>query len=193
MSQKRIITIAGKLGSGKSSTAKLLAAKLGYKHYSTGHFMRSIADARGISLIELNNIAEKDKSIDKELDNFNLKIGKMENIVLDSRLGFYFIPKSFKVFLEINSKIAAERILKDAKTNPERHNEAVTNFDTKEVVTKNITSRLESEKKRYKDLYNIKNHTDHNNFDLVVNTDKKSLNEVVDEIQSKYKEWLDNN
>src|ERR1035437_2410244 len=111
MNKKHIITIAGKLGSGKSSTAKMVAEILNYKHYSTGDFMRSIADEKGIPLVKFNKIAENDPSIDKILDDRNKEIGNMENIVLDSRLGFYFIPESFKVFLELDPSIASERIL----------------------------------------------------------------------------------
>lgn len=189
MAQKHIITIAGKLGSGKSSTARLVAQILNYKHYSTGDFMRSIANKKGISLAELNKIAETDDSIDKSLDDHNLEIGKMENIVLDSRLGFYFIPDSFKVFLELSPDIASERIMEDRKTNTNRHTEAV-GFDTKEKIIESINNRLISERKRYKDLYNIENHTAHTNFDLVIDTEKISLEEVSKKVVEKYNKWL---
>jgi len=189
MTQKHIITIAGKLGSGKSSTAKMVAQILDYKHYSTGDFMRSIANERGISLIELSKIAETDDSIDKILDDHNLEIGKMENIVLDSRLGFYFIPSSFKVFLELDPSIASERIMEDRKSNPNRHTEAA-GFDTKESIIKSINNRLLSERKRYKDIYNIEDHTLNNNFDLVINTEKIPLEEVSKKIIEEYNKWL---
>src|SRR3989338_7586745 len=95
-----IITIAGTPGAGKSSVAKLVAKKLKLKHYSTGDYMRQIALKRNISLMELSKIAEKDKTIDKELDNWQIKSGKTkDNFVIDSRLGFYFIPHSIKVLL----------------------------------------------------------------------------------------------
>lgn len=189
MTQKHIITIAGKLGSGKSSTAKMVAQILDYKHYSTGDFMRSIANERGISLIELSKIAETDDSIDKILDDHNLEIGKMENIVLDSRLGFYFIPSSFKVFLELDPSIASERIMEDRKSNPNRHTEA-SGFDTKESIIKSINNRLLSERKRYKNIYNIEDHTFNNNFDLVINTEKIPLEEVSKKIIEEYNKWL---
>lgn len=189
MAQKHIITIAGKLGSGKSSTAKMVAQILDYKHYSTGDFMRSIANDKGVSLIELSKMAETDDSIDKALDDHNLEISKMENIVLDSRLGFHFIPDAFKVFLELNPNIASERIIEDKKTNPNRHTEA-TLFDTKEKVIESINTRLLSERKRYFDLYGIKDHTYHDNFDLVIDTEKIPLEEVSKKIVEEYDKWL---
>jgi len=191
MKKKHIITIAGKLGSGKSSTAKMLAEKLGYTHYSTGDFMRSIANDRGISLIELNQIAETDDSIDKELDDRNVEIGKMENIIIDTRLGFHFIPDSFKVFLELEPETASERILKDKETNPNRHTEANGYFDTKESIMESINNRLLSERKRYKNLYGIEDLTDYNNFDLVIDTSKIPLEKVSQQIIEEYNKWLD--
>ncbi|MFA5773346.1 MAG: cytidylate kinase family protein [Candidatus Paceibacterota bacterium] len=189
MNKKHIITIAGKLGSGKSSTAKRMAEILGYKHYSTGDFMRSIANDKGISLAELGLDAETDNSIDKELDDRNLEIGKKEDVVLDSRLGFYFIPESFKVFLELDPSIASERILEDKKSNPNRHTES-SGFDTRESIMESINTRLLSERKRYKKLYDIENFTAHDNFDLVIDTSQIPLEEVSQKIIEEYKNWL---
>ncbi len=190
MEKKHIITIAGTLGSGKSSTAKMLAKTLDYHHYSTGDFMREIANERGISLGDLSKIAENDQSIDKILDNYNLKIGKLKNVILDSRLGFYFIPESFKIFLELNLEIASERILKDKNINPDRQTEATGDFNTKESIIKKIKERLLSERKRYKELYNIEDQTSHDNFDLVINTEEIPLVDVVEKIIEEYKKWL---
>jgi len=190
MNKKHIITIAGKLGSGKSSTAKKVSDILDYTHYSTGDFMRSIASDRGVPLSDLSKMAETDPSIDKKLDDRNIEIGEMENIVLDSRLGFYFIPKSFKVFLELDPETAAERILEDKKINPNRNKETTGDFDTKEIVIEKIKSRLLSERKRYKELYGIEDHTDHKNFDLVINTEKIPLEEVSKMVIEEYNNWL---
>lgn len=190
MNKKHIITIAGKLGSGKSSTAKKVAEILDYTHYSTGDFMRSIADQKGVPLGELSKIAETDLSIDKMLDDRNIEIGKMENIVLDSRLGFHFIPNSFKVFLELDPSVASERILKDKNFNPNRNKESNDNFDTPESIKEKINFRLDSERKRYKELYGIEDHTSPENFDLIINTKEISLEEVSKKVIEEYNKWL---
>lgn len=190
MNKKHIITIAGSLGSGKSSTAKKLADILDYTHYSTGDLMRSIATERGISLVELSKLAETDMSIDKKLDDSNLQIGMMENIILDSRLGFHFIPDAFKVFLELDGETASERILADKKNNPNRSKEDSGSFDTKESIIESINIRHQSERKRYKDLYNIENVTSPDNFDLIINTKNNSLEEVCKIIVGEYNNWL---
>lgn len=192
MNKKHIITIAGKLGSGKSTAAKIVASILGYTHYSTGDFFRSIAQERGVSTVELNKLAETDMSIDKEADDRNIKIGEMDNIVLDSRLGFYFIPDSFKVFLELDRDIAAERILKDKKNNLNRYNETSDLFDTKEQIMNSITKRLIMEKNRYKEIYGIEDNTAHSNFDLIINTKDIPADEVSKIVVEKYNNWLNN-
>jgi len=190
MNKKHIITIAGKLGSGKSSTAKMVAGMLGYEHCSTGDFMREIAARRGVSLGDLSVIAETDPSIDKELDDNNLAIGQKDNIVIDSRLGFHFIPNSFRVFLDLDPETASERILKDKLNNPNRNTEATGSFDTVESIKEKINLRLKSERKRYKDLYNIDDHTAHSNFDLVIDTSQFPLEEVSQKIINEYNNWL---
>lgn len=49
-----IITISGDIGSGKSTTGKLLAKKLDYKYLSTGAIQRQIAEEMGMTTLELN-------------------------------------------------------------------------------------------------------------------------------------------
>jgi len=153
--------------------------------------MRDIAIERGISLMELNKMAEGDNSIDKELDDRNIEMGKQSNIVIDSRLGFHFIPDSFKVYLDLYPEVAAERILKDKENNPNRYKEDNRAFDSKEDIMTSIMNRQESERNRYDKLYGIKDMSHSNNFDLIIDTSKYSLEEVVQKIAEEYKKWLE--
>jgi len=187
MQKKEIITITGTLGSGKSSTADLVAEKLNFKRFSSGNFMRQIALEMKISLNELNILAQKDISIDEKIDKEVQKMGKIEKIVIDSRLAFHWIPESFKVYLDLSPQIAKNRILNNLKENVLRkESESSANVD--EIYEK-IISRLESEKKRFKELYGV-NHQDKNNFDLVIDTNKNNLKQVVDIIVLEYKKWI---
>ena len=47
------ITITGRLGSGKSTVAKLIAQQHGYTYYSTGTIMRELAAEAGLSICEI--------------------------------------------------------------------------------------------------------------------------------------------
>ncbi|OGI60688.1 hypothetical protein A2641_02190 [Candidatus Nomurabacteria bacterium RIFCSPHIGHO2_01_FULL_37_25] len=189
MKKKEIITITGTLGSGKSSTADAIAEELGWKRFSSGDFMRKIATLLGVSLNELSIVAEKDSSVDKKIDNEVRKAGKMEKIIIDSRLAFHWIPESFKVYLDLKPEIAKERIFNNLKENDlRRKSEGVKNL---EEIYEKIISRRESEKNRYKELYGIENHADHKNFDLVIDTNKNNLKQVVKIILTEYKKWIE--
>jgi len=170
-----IITISGALGSGKSTVAKILVQKFNLKHYSTGDFMREIAAKRGITLLELSKLAETDRSIDKELDNYQIQLGKEEdNFIIDARLGWHFIPNSIKIFLDVTDEEAAKRIFKEGRTD-EKYNTDLN------ATLENIKNRRASEIKRYQDYYNL-NYYDHNNYDLVVDTTTIPAAEVAEKI-----------
>ena len=191
MAKKEIITIAGANGSGKSSTAKKIAEILGFKHFSSGDFMRQIAKENNMTLEELSKIAEKENWVDKKLDDYVKQAGLGEKIVIDSRLAFYFISDSFKVYLDLDPKTAAERMLIDMKNNPARHLENEGKIESMEKMAEKSAKRLASERKRYFDLYGIKNHTNHNNFNLIVNTGKNNLEQVVAIVEKEYKKWIE--
>ena len=187
--KKEIISVAGGLGSGKSSTSKLVAQKLGFTFFSVGDFFRKISLEMGISLAELSHRAETDPTIDVRTDDEVRKVGNMNKIVIDSRTAFHFIPDSFKVYLDLPPEIAKERILKNLEENALRKQSE--DSSTSEEIYEKIISRLESERKRYKEYYGI-DHTDKSNFDLIIDTNKNNLEEVADAIVSGYKKWLAN-
>ena len=169
-----IITISGNAGTGKSTVAKLLAEKLKLQHFSIGDIMREVAKKRGISLNALSKIAEKDRKIDRELDRKQVELGKQEDdFVIDSRLGFHFIPNSIKIFLKGDLDVRAERILGD-----KRSEESVSDLKT---AIQEIRNREESEAKRYEEYYNI-NYNKKVNYNLVIDTTRIPPEKVVKEI-----------
>ncbi len=169
-----IITLSGKAGSGKSTVAKELAKKLNLKHYSIGALMRQIAKERNTSLMELSKLAEKDKSIDMELDKKNIELRGEDNFVIDGRLTAYFNPYAeLKIFLDCNDKVRAERILKDKRSDEKSKN-------IRELIKK-IKQREQSERKRYEKLYKI-DYYDKKLYNLIIDTTDLSINEVINQI-----------
>lgn len=171
------IAISGKAGSGKSTVAKLLSEKLKLKHYSIGDLMRTMAIDKGLTLIKINKLAEKDASIDFELDNKLKELGKRkDNFVVDGRLTAFFIPHAdLRVFLEANDKIRAQRILKDKRQ--QEKSKSLTE------TTSNIKKREASEMKRYKEYYGI-DYSDKKLYNYIIDTTKLKPDEVVDKIIS---------
>lgn len=168
-----IITIGGTPGSGKSTIAKKVAEKLQMKQYSIGDFMRQLASERNMSILEISSLAEKDKAIDEELDNKQMELAKQEdNFVIDSRLGWHFIPNSLKVFLSVSDEEGGKRIYESQR----KHE--VENITLRQTI-QNTKKRRASEKERYSKFYNL-DADDKENYDLVIDTAHLTPEEVVD-------------
>jgi cytidylate kinase len=188
--KKQIITICGGLGSGKSSTAKRVAEALGFQHFSSGDFFRQVGLELGLSINEINKRAETDPDIDYRTDEKLRNMRNAEKVVIDSRTAFHWIPESFKVYLDLPPEIAKARILNSIKEDKLRaQSEQVS---SEEDVYKKMSERFQSEQMRYRDLYKI-NNADKSQFDLVVDTNKNNLNQVVDIVISEYKKWMGEN
>ena len=109
------ITISGPPGSGKTTLATLVSEKTGYDLVYAGQIFRQMAKERGISLEEFGRLAEKDESIDRELDRRMIEIAKnREDIVMDGRLTGYMTYKegidAFRVYVTADFPVRIERI-----------------------------------------------------------------------------------
>ncbi len=186
MNKKHIITISGKPGSGKSSTADKVAELLSYTRYSSGSMVRKIIEKRGLTLEEYNKIAAKDHSIDAEIDEALRALRDKKDIVVDSRLGFYWIPESFKVYLDLDMDVASVRIYKDIDANAQRKGEVGTSMAD---VTRQVKERMEDERGRFKTMYGVDPYAS-NNFDLVIDTSQHSPLTVASTVFDYYKRWL---
>jgi cytidylate kinase len=170
-----IITISGSPGSGKSTLSRALARRLGFRHYSVGDLMRTLAKKRGTSLLELSREAERDSSIDRELDRMQEELGKkQDNFIMDSRLGFHFIPQSIKIFLEVDEREAASRIFHDLNRE-ERENTSL------EKTLENIRRRKASERLRYRKYYGLDCYRK-SQYDLVFDTTGLSKEQTLERI-----------
>lgn len=174
-----IITIAGDPGSGKSTVAKAVAKALNMKHYSAGDFMREMAQERGISLMDLTRQSEKDIEIDHEIDRRTEALAKKEdNFVIDSRIGFHFIPNSVKIFLKTDPKKAAERTWKDI-TSGKRQTE--NQYKSQDEVLRAIIERQQIEKRRYLKHYDV-DMLDMSNYEFILDATDMSIQEEVDTV-----------
>lgn len=186
LQKKSIITVAGKPGSGKSTTCKLLASALSFTHFSSGDLFRDIAKDRGVDVLEINLLAETERKIDFLVDQKLRDLGEQEdNLVIDSRMAWHWMPYSFRVYLDLDLEIAAARILSNLTEERMQAENIPTNPADYAVV---LAKRLDSEAKRYNNLYNV-NPYDTNNYDLVVNTNEHSPEEVTARVLKSYKKW----
>jgi cytidylate kinase len=166
------ITITGDLGSGKSAVSKILCEKTGFDYVSTGRIQRQLAQELGLDTLEMNRRADTDPTIDQRIDGIFVELGKdPKGYVVDSRMAWFFLPGSFKVYLQTDVAVAAERILNDPTRNSEE-------YKTKEEAIQKILARKQSENARFLMKYSADCGNFHN-FDLVVDTTRRSPEEVA--------------
>jgi CMP/dCMP kinase len=187
--KKEIITIAGSPGSGKSSTAKAVAAALGFRHFSSGDLFRQLAAERGESIEAMNISAEVQRDIDLKVDDLLQGMYSSERqLVIDSRMAWRWMPHSFKVFLVLDPGTAAERIFNNLREEGRQSEDAKSVEETRISIDR----RFASEQKRYRALYQV-NPTDPLNFDLVINTKYNNLKTVTAIVLAAYEAWRVNN
>jgi cytidylate kinase len=166
------ITIAGDIGSGKTTIAGELARRAGVEMCSTGGIQRQLAAARGITTLELNRLAETDPSIDDQIDGYlkNLQAG---NLVVESRMAWRFVPNARRIYLYVLRHEAAHRILR-ANRDDER-------YRLLDDAVLHIGERRKSEVRRFKKYYDV-DIDNLRNYDRVVDTTFASPQMVVDRI-----------
>lgn len=178
-----IITLTGKPCSGKGDASKLFAKKYHFKRISTGDMFREVAKQLNLSVVEFNS-DERVTNTDKQVDETIKKLGETsldDNIIIDSRLAWHFIPNSFKVFLDVTWQNAGKRLL-----NANREQEQVSSLDE---AVKELKNRWTIENARYTRLYKT-NNLKRSNYDLVIKTDKLSVEQIVQKIYLEYKKFM---
>jgi len=165
------ITIAGDIGSGKSTVAKKLADWLGVEPHSTGGIQRQLAQQRRLSVLELNKLAEDDPSIDREIDGYLMRLPTGE-LVVESRMAWHFVPDTLKLYLYISDGAAARRIIGAQRIDED--------YGTIANAAQPIMARRRSEIIRFKKYYDV-DIDDLRNYDLVIDTTFATVDEVVEQ------------
>ena len=175
-----LISITGKLGSGKSTICNILKEKYGFEIFSTGTINREFARSLGITTLEL----KKDPSLDKEIDGTVTRLSiekKDEKLIFDSRMAWHFAKDTFKIFLTIDPMEAANRVMKNQR-GAEEH------YDSVEDACKGLLKRGDVERERFIQIYGV-DYFDHNNFNLIVDTTSRTPEEIVDIIMANYESY----
>jgi CMP/dCMP kinase len=175
-----IISISGAEGAGKSTIAKMLAAKFGWPRYYIGGIRREKAKERGLSLEEYNKLGETDPSTDLEVDEYQQKLGETrDNFIMEGRTSWHFIPHSFKIYLDVSFEEGARRIWGDLQNGAKR-NEGK-KLESYEDVLASIKARRQSDSGRYAKYFNIDAY-DKSNYDFILDTTNLNIEQVFAEI-----------
>lgn len=179
---KEKISLAGDLGSGKSTVSKILIEALGAEYYSTGAIVRGIAEKHGMSVVEFNKYMETHPEIDHEIDDGIAALSEVDKLlIIDSRMAWHFTKGTFRVYLSTDIETSALRIM-----GANRKGEHAASLEETVADTK---ARRESEKKRYFEQYGV-NIKDLTNYDLVVDTTVATPDEVAKCIMDAFNSWL---
>ncbi len=174
-----IVTITGTPGSGKSTLAKLLARRLGYRHYSIGDLRREFARKKGLTLAELNRRSETgEEDTDTQFDEHQRELGEKEDgFVIDSRLGWHFIPCSVKLFVDADEGVRAQRLL--------RRDSVAESARSLEHARRMNRERTASDRQRYRSYYGL-DPFETGHYDLVLDSSATSPEGLVAEVLAQF-------
>jgi cytidylate kinase len=165
------ITVSGLPGSGTTTLSRLLAESYDLELVSSGEIFRRMARERGMSLAEFGALAERDPSIDLDIDkNQRSIIHSRDDIVLESRLAGHMAegaPNVLKVWIKAPVLTRVKRI---------QRRERSISFDDELMKT---VEREKSEALRYKNYYGI-DITDLSIYDIVIDSEKWNQYQTLD-------------
>ncbi len=182
------IIISGFAGSGKSTLAKRLAERYGLRYVCGGDVLKELAKEEGYNPtenwweteegMEFLKQRETNPEWDLKLDKKLMEIAEKGNCVITSwALPWIFTGKAVKIWLSASQEERARRIAKRDRISYEEALEAVKKRDEENI-------------KLYKKLYGYTFGADLEVFDIIVETDGKSAEDVEKEVVEKLEEIL---
>ncbi|WP_083936774.1 AAA family ATPase [Longispora albida] len=172
----RSVVINGDLGSGKSTVSVRLGERLGLRRVSVGDLYRQMAEERGMTALQLNLHAELDDKVDSYVDQLQSDLAASdEDLIVDSRLAWFFFKDALKVHLITEPGVAAVRVLGRPADTVESYRSAA----------ERLASRSESERFRFLSRYGA-DKTRLRNYDLVCDSTRARPEEIVNRIAEQY-------
>lgn len=161
------IAISGRSGCGNTTVSAIVARRLGISLIN--YTFRMMAEERNMSFQELRALAEKDDSVDMDLDRRQVELAMESDCVLASRLAIWMLEEAdLKVYLDATAEERARRI-------------ASREGGSVEQKLEETLRRDELDTKRYARIYGIDN-TDTSRADLVIDTSRYTPDEIASQI-----------
>ncbi len=163
---------------GKTTVSRILANRLGVQAIGGGEILREMAKERGYNPegddwwdtdegIRFLREREGNLEFDKEADNRMHKKINSGNIVVTSYTAPWIIKEGFKVWLSASPDTRAVRMAKRDNTDLGKSESVVKLRDTEN-------------RKLYMELYHINLNNDTSPFDLIIDTNNKTPEQIAD-------------
>jgi CMP/dCMP kinase len=176
--KKIVLCISGMAGTGKSTLSKKIAKNYNLKCYSGGDALKELAKEAGYTVsdqgwwespvgLSFLEIRLNDPKFDREVDNKLLSYAQQGNVLLDSWTMPWLLKDGFKIWLLASLDKRAARVAVRDKISVEK---AFKVLEEKEGRTKAI----------YKELYGFSLGEDLSPFDLVLDTDNLTAQDVFE-------------
>lgn len=165
------ILLSGLSGTGSTTAAKHIATDFDLSYVYGGQIFRNLAVERGVSLEELAEALEHDQESEREIDRRLVAAGMSENVLIESRTIGWIFPREIatvRIWLRCDLDERLRRVR--AREHHPRSAE-------------NLLRREASDTRRYRELYGIED-GDFSPFDLVIDTTRLAVDEVVRQIET---------
>jgi CMP/dCMP kinase len=167
-----LITVSGPPGSGTTTTAQHVAARLEVDLVPGGEVFRAMARERGVSLAEFGRHAADHPEVDVELDARLADHARRGGLVIESRLAAWIARNeglpAVKVFIDCPPEVRAARVAGREGVSVDR-------------ALGDNAERQRVERARYLALYGI-DIEDLSVYDLVLDSSELSPGELADRI-----------
>jgi CMP/dCMP kinase len=174
--KKIVVCISGMAGTGKSTLSRKLAEKYNLKCYSGGDALKELAAAEGYDVarqgwwegpegLKFLGQRGKDPKFDQAVDTKLMEYATLGNVLLDSWTMPWLLKEGYKIWLMASFERRAARVAVRDKISVQ---DAFKVLGEKEARTKEI----------FQNLYGFALDEDFAPFDLVLDTDNLSADEV---------------
>ena len=179
------ITVSGLPGSGKTALVRRLSDHLNQPWVSIGDIRGRMATERGLTIDELNAQSHLNTRFDREVDEYQTQLAQQEpDTIFDGWMSWFFIPKSFKLFLTVDLKEAGKRIFAARQHDQTRSDEPM--YQSAEDAEATIKKRLLDSQERYLALYGV-DFLEKTHYDLILDTTHMTPDEVYAAVEESLK------
>ena len=170
-------SISWAVGAGKSTITKKVVEKLWCETADVWQIFRSRAVEKWMTINEYDKFVEKNPQEDIDMDNDFKKLveNSKKNIIVSRRMWFHFMPEILTIWLDVSDIEWAKRVMGDDRGNQEKKYKTINDaLDANTERTKRLRERILK-------VYGV-DFTDKNNYKVVIKTDGKTVEQVVDEV-----------